>query len=416
MHPMSSTTARRSTAAVLVGLLLVALNLRLAVTSIAALLTALEKSGDLGGTALVLVPAIPSAVFAVAGFGSARLARAIGVDRAVLLGTAVLTAGLLVRSLGSPWLIVIGTVLATSGLAVANVLLPAVVRGRFPDNLHTVTTAYTTLLAIGSAVAAAGAVPVADWLGTPTRGLAFWAIPAALALLAWGWATLRHPAADDTGVAATERAELIAAEAADPGASPTSGSTGGFPVGTRRLAAYFGFQSLLSYVVMGLLPTIVHDAGVSEATSGVMLSITMAVGIPLTLVVVPLARHRSTARLCFVVASTAGIASLVGLMVAPATATWLWAALMGVCMSIFPMVLALIASMGANAQESARVSALAQSVGYTIATIGPLGAGALHQLTDSWTPVLAALLACQVGQGITGVWLARDVPGERARS
>ncbi len=378
---------------VLVALMLVALNLRLAITSIASLISALHEAGALNDTTVVLVPAIPTAVFALAGFGSARLAIRIGIDRAVLSGMVALVAGLAVRSLGSPWVVVGGTVLATGGLAVVNVLLPAVVRGRFDGNLHAVTTVYTTMMPLGAATAAATAVPIADALGSATRGLAFWTLPALVGLVAWYTVTRRFPSG--TTIRSTK----------------TPVATGPLPRGTRRLTLYFALQALLSYVMMGWLPTIAHDAGLSQARSGLMLSITMAVGVPTTILIVPAARRAARVRIAFLAVAVAGVLGLLGLWLAATAAPELWAVLIGLGMGSFPLLLALIAGIGAHAHDSARVSALAQSAGYSLATLGPLGAGALHQWTGDWSLILAALIVLVMLQGAVGLWLSRDVPG-----
>lgn len=395
----------RRSAPILTALLLVALNLRLGVTSTSALLTALTETGALTAATVVLVPAIPTAVFAVAGIGTARLARRFGADRMVLAGMVVLTIGLAIRAIPQPWVVVLGTVIATGGLAVVNILLPAVVRAHFGQRIGPVTTAYTTVMSIGAATAAAAAVPLAHLAGSPSLGLALWAVPAVIAVFVWGIAIRGTGRALDTGAVA----------GVDPTA-PVSAQVSvrtPLPAGTGLLAAYFAFQALLSYVAMGWLPTIAADAGIPEARSGMLLGITMAVGIPATVLVVPLARGIGKMRVGFTLVAVASVAGISGMLFAPAALPELWAALIGVGMCAFPLVLALIAGFGANAAESARVSALVQSVGYSIATLGPLGAGAIRQITGSWSAVLVALLFAVVVQGALGILLTRVLKRRR---
>lgn len=407
----------------LIALLLVAVNLRLAITSASALLTALTDAGALTPATVVLIPAIPTAVFAVAGLGTARLAARFGVERIVLVGLVGLTAGLLLRGIPSPWVVVAGTVVGTGGLAMVNILLPAVVRGHFAGRIGPVTTAYTTLMSLGAALAAALAVPIAGWLGDPALGLAAWAVPALLALVVWLLAIRGIPSAAAPASAAPAPAAPVAPAASAapvPAASAASAAPAAAPArsrlphGTWFLAGYFALQALLSYVVMGWLPSIAQDAGLPASRAGMLLGISMAVGVVGTVLVMALGRTPAGMRIGFGVVALANLVALAGLLVAPAALPEVWAALFGLGMCAFPLVLALIAGFGRDAQESARVSGIVQSVGYSVATLGPLGAGAARQLLGDWNAVLLALAVCTVAQFAIGVLVTRVVERRRA--
>lgn len=404
--------APRGAVLMLIALLLVAVNLRLAITSASALLTALTDAGALTPATVVLIPAIPTAVFAVAGLGTARLAARFGVERIVLVGLIGLTAGLLLRGIPSPWVVVAGTVVGTGGLAMVNILLPAVVRGHFAGRIGPVTTAYTTLMSLGAALAAALAVPIAGWLGDPALGLAAWAVPALLALVVWLLAIRGIPSAAAPASAAPSPAASVAPAApAAPAAAPARSR---LPHGTWFLAGYFALQALLSYVVMGWLPSIAQDAGLPASRAGMLLGISMAVGVVGTVLVMALGRTPAGMRIGFGVVALANLVALAGLLVAPAALPEVWAALFGLGMCAFPLVLALIAGFGRDAQESARVSGIVQSVGYSVATLGPLGAGAARQLLGDWNAVLIALAVCTVAQFAIGVLVTRVVERRRA--
>jgi CP family cyanate transporter-like MFS transporter len=57
--------------------------------------------------------------------------------------------------------------------------------------------------------------------------------------------------------------------------------------------------------------------------------------------------------------------------------------------------------------DTARVSAMAQSIGYTLCAVGPLLVGVLHEVTGSWTPPLLVLLALLVPQAVSGALAGR---------
>ena len=410
--------ARRTTATgpalMILALVLVALNLRLAITSAASLLTLLTEAGALTALTVVLIPAIPTAVFAIAGVSTARLAARWGVERTIALGLAVLSAGLMLRAVPQPWIVVVGTIVATGGLAVVNILLPAVVRAHFPDRIGTVTTVYSTAMSLGAATAAATAVPVALRLGSPTLGLAAWAAPALIALVVWA-AVMPLGRPQSLGEGANENGAARPAAAAPPAAARP------FPAGTWLLAGFFALQSLLSYIIMGWLPTIATSAGLSAERAGLLLGIAMAVGVPATVLIMPLARGAKRMRVGFVIVGTATAGGVLGFLLAPLALPELWAALFGLGMCAFPLALSLIATIGRDAAESARVSTAVQSIGYTVATLGPLGAGALQQATGSWTPVLLMLIVgataqVTVGLVLTGVvWRARPAAAGTTR-
>lgn len=432
VHASSAPTERAQRRApqgavlMLIALLLVAVNLRLAITSASALLTALTDAGALTAATVVLIPAIPTAVFAVAGLGTAKLAARFGVERIVLVGLIGLTAGLLLRGVPSPWVIVAGTIVGTGGLAMVNILLPAVVRGHFPHRIGPVTTAYTTLMSLGAALAAALAVPIAAGLQSPALGLAAWALPAAIALLVWLFAIRGIPAAAalaPASAAAAPPAGQVAGQAAGRVAGQVAAATDAkrsrsvrepLPHGTWFLAGYFALQALLSYVVMGWLPSIAQDAGLPAERAGMLLGISMAIGVVGTVLVMVLGRTPAGMRLGFGIVGVSNLVALGGLLFAPAALPEVWAALFGLGMCAFPLVLALIAGFGRDAQESARVSGLVQSVGYSVATLGPLGAGAARQLLGDWNAVIIALAVCTVAQFVIGVLVTRVVERRRA--
>ena len=63
------------------------------------------------------------------------------------------------------------------------------------------------------------------------------------------------------------------------------------------LACFFGLQATAAYITMGWMPQIFRDAGVSAGTAGLLLAVTMVMGVPLAFVIPRLAtRLRTRAR------------------------------------------------------------------------------------------------------------------------
>jgi CP family cyanate transporter-like MFS transporter len=57
------------------------------------------------------------------------------------------------------------------------------------------------------------------------------------------------------------------------------------------------------------------------------------------------------------------------------------------------VALALISLRGRTPHETTQLSGMAQSLGYLLATAGPIAAGFLHELTGTWTAALLMVAA-----------------------
>ncbi|MEU8585132.1 MFS transporter [Streptomyces abikoensis] len=389
------TRARTGLLTSLAAVLLIALNLRLGISSAAALLDALRA--DLGFSPLVaaLLPTLPSLCFAAAGAGTGTLARRLGAERTVLAAVVALTAGLAVRAVPATWALLAGTVLGMSGLALCNVLLPTLVRTHFPERVGLLTGLYTTTLALGATLASAVAVPVAGAVGSPSLGLAVWALPALAATVVWAaWAGIRTPGAAPAA-APTERISPWAMARTRLGALVT---------------AYFGLQALNAYAITGWLPSLLSGHGMSEGAAGVVLAVAQAVGIPVSFAVLALAKGPAGLRGAFAAVSAAMLVGFAGLLVAPMALPLVWAVLVGLGLCSFPLVLAVIARSGSGPAQTTALSTLSQSLGYLLAALGPLAVGLLHSATGGWTAPMALLLGTAAAQLAVGIALTRGRP------
>lgn len=376
---VASIGARRGGALLLVAVLLIALNLRLGITSVGALLDRMEDDGLPTGVGALLT-SLPVLCFAVVGATGMTLARRVGVHRGLAVALLLLGVGLVVRVLDGPAVIVAGTFVACSGIALANVLLPAVVKEHFPTRVGQVTGAYSAVLSLGAALAAAASVPVADAGGGWQAGLVVWAVVALVALVAWlPWCR----------------------EADRP-----QGRRGGRHLWRSPVAwavtAVFGSQSVFAYVAMSWLPSIYADAGFTDAEAALHLSVSIVVGVPVYFLAPSLAIRLGAQGHLIAVLSAMVAVSFVGLAVAPVAGSWLWAVLMGVGGAVFPVSLTMFALRTRTAADTAALSGMAQSVGYLFAAAGPFAVGVLSDATGSWTLpclLLAGLAVAQIAVG-----------------
>ena len=91
--------------------------------------------------------------------------------------------------------------------------------------------------------------------------------------------------------------------------------------------------------------------------------------------------------------------------VAPMQLPVLWVALVGLGPSTFPLSLTLINLRTRTPAGSAALSGFSQGVGYTVACLGPLLFGLLHEATGGWAWPFA-MLSVAVGVGLIGGYVA----------
>lgn len=392
-EPATGTKNAKGTALILVGIVLIAANLRLSVSATGALLHRLDGSLGLGSGIESFLTAVWPLAFAVGGISGAWLARKFTAGTVIMWAVGALAVGQAVHSLHNTAALVLGSILAGLGIALANVLLPVVVRQYFPDRVGPVTGLYAMVLSGGAAFAALASVPVSDHMHNVDAGLAVWVIPAVIALAAWLGARPQRAAHPTNAV-----------EAANPVHLPLR-QLAGNPLAW-AMAALFGFQSMGAYVIMGWLPTILSDHGMSAGKAGVVLSSIFFIGIPMNYAVPHFGARMRDRRPLLLGLTLASLIGFTGLIVAPVSLVWLWAFIFSFGMAIFPLVLALFPVRGGTPQGTAALSTFAQSIGYLIASAAPLGFGLLHDATGSWTVPLLIVVVATVLQGVVGLYVA----------
>ncbi|MFJ9625547.1 CynX/NimT family MFS transporter [Streptomyces sp. NPDC101181] len=403
-----------------VGLVLAALNLRPAITSLGALLEEVRDGLHMSGSVAGVLTSVPPLCFAAFGVMAPRLARRFGAGTVVCAGMAAIAAGLVIRPyIGSTAGFLAASALALMGIAVSNILMPVIVKRWFPDRVGTMTGLYSMALALGTALAAAVTVPLTGALGGWQSGLAVWAVLAALAVLPWivlvrdrtpapgqsaaATATSsRAPAADRSGTG-TDTARAADARPAEGAALRITRSRTAW-----GLACFFGLQATAAYITMGWMPQIFRDAGVSAGTAGVLLAVTMAMGVPLAFVIPRVASRLQQQGPIVVALGLCGLVGYGGLYLAPAAGAWVWAVLLGVANCAFPLALTMIGMRARTGAGVVRLSAFAQSTGYLLSIPGPLLVGVLYQHSGGWGLPIALMAGLMIPQMAAGILAGRD--------
>ncbi len=374
-----------------VGVVLVAFNMRTAVASVPPIL---NRFG-LNGTGQSLLTTVPVLCFGGGALAGPAIRARFGEERAIFGLLLALFAGMVGRALWPDLALFPGTVLAGLAVALLNVLLPSLVKRRYPERAGALMAAYPTVMTLGSALAAAATVPVLHATAPALHGaLGIWALPVVVALIAW-LPQLRSRRPPGAMQHARPRRPIV-------------------PVWRIPLAwqlmLTMGLGSLIFYGELSWLPAIYRDRGLSDARAGLLLSVLSIVGIVGNVTAPLLAARRPTQRpvvAAIVAVSTAGV---LGVLFAPTASAFFWVALLGVGQGgSLSLSLLLIVLRSADSDVAARLSSMAQSGGYLLAAMGPLVMGLLHTATGGWTIPLLALLGFTLAVAPAGFAAARNL-------
>jgi MFS transporter, CP family, cyanate transporter len=393
-------------ALLVVGILALALNLRAAITGLPPVFPELSAALNLSSATIAVLAAVPVLCFGLFSGLGAPLSRRFGEERVLLVALLLLACGLLLRGAAPEVMLFPGTVLAGGAIALGNVLLPSLIKRRHPGHAGLLIGAYLLTMSSGAVIGALIAVPVyqaaagstaavAGWPVQLTLGL--WAVPALAAALVWlpqiRYRTVPDPAGPGTtGRRAPVNRHLLA----------------------WQVAAFMGLQSLTYYAALSWLPTLFRDRGVSPEHAGALLAL-MNFGNAVTAMLMPVLAHRARdQRPLVLVAGLASAVGLTGALLAPVGTAFVWTLLLGLGQGAsLGLAIFFTVARAPDPVASASLSGFAQSVGYLIATGGPLAVGFLHTATGGWDVPVVALLAATVVQLSAGVLAgrARTLPG-----
>jgi len=373
----------------LLGLVLVALNLRPALSSLAPLLNTVREHTGLSAAAAGLLTTLPVLCLGLFAPLAPRLARRLGAERAVLAILLLLAAGIVLRSLFPIAGLFLGSLVAGASIGIIGVLLPGIVKRDFPHIAGIMTGVYTMALCLGAALAAGASVPLAELFGDAWQpALAAWALPAVLAALVWLPQTRQAQHAH-------RQAFQVRGLWRDPLAW--------------QVTLYMGLQSSLAYIVFGWLPSILIDRGLSPTAAGLMMSGSVMVQLLSALGAPWLGTRGRDQRLVVFLVLALTLAGLLGLLYAPGGSLWLWAVVLGLGQGgTFSIGLALIVLRSPDAHVASHLSGMAQGVGYTLAALGPFLVGLVHDLSDGWNAVGAIFIAISLGALVAGLGAGRD--------
>jgi CP family cyanate transporter-like MFS transporter len=362
----------------LTAMALTAISLRGPIASVGSLIESMEPDLGVSKGYLGFITTLPLLVFAASSVVIPKFANKMGHTRILTLGMILLAIGCVGRVFAGYYVVLMGTLLVGVGISVGNVLLPAVIKENMPLKIGIATALYMCFQSTAATAGAGVSYPMAVSADLGWRAvLAMWAIPAALAAMAWIAFARRN---EGHSPALRNKSEMRI----------SNGET----LWKSKLAWFItiimGVQSVNYYCITAWLPSILEDTGMSFQTAGYVASAFQLFSLPATFAAPIIIAHTHNK---IMPAVMSGVFYLIGILVLMVTSNiaviliGLFALASGGGAS-FAWVVAMIAVVSKDSNEATRLSGMSQSIGYLMAAVAPTLAGFLFDMTGGWMSVM----------------------------
>lgn len=376
---------------IVLGILLIAANLRAPITSVGPVITEISETLNLSPAFVGLLTAIPLISFALLSAFAPKVARKTGLERLLLYSLLVLAIGLFIRSVGNVPLLFAGAALIGAAITVGNVLMPALIKKKFPNKVGIVTGMYLVSMNLSSALAAGFSIRIGQISGMGWQGsIGIWGVLALVTLLIWYPQARKSPIVNKQDRKTSSRALWKSRLA-------------------WNIAIFMGLQSLLFYCLAAWLPAILQSWGMSPDRSGWMLSSIQMAQLPIMLIGPILAARMKNQLTMVWITFILLLLGLAGIIFWKTTLIIPSVILIGISLGLaFTLAMMFMVLRTRTTSESAELSGMSQTVGYIIAACGPPLFGALFSLADNWHVPLALLLVATIALWVVGLSSAKD--------
>ncbi|TWH57518.1 CP family cyanate transporter-like MFS transporter [Desulfitobacterium sp. LBE] len=414
-----SSSPNRTVLILMLGIALLAANLRAPLTSVGPLVSLMRDSLHISNTLAGMMTTLPLFAFALFSPLVPGLARRFGMERVLFGSVVILAAGILLRSWSGSFGLFLGTAILGLSISVGNVLIPSLIKREFPRQVGVMTGVYTVSMNTFAALASGISIPLAVGLGLGWTGaLRIWAVLSLIAMFCWipqlrrnsqGSSVAGESITREAKAETYRRSEEVKHRNRAQGADAKSINMWKSSLAW-QVTLYMGLQSMVFYCMVAWLPDILIQAGMNSGQAGWMLSLMQLALIPMTFVGSVLAGRKASQHSLVTFGSVCVIIGLAGLLLWGGSGlTLLWIIILGIGGGFtFSLAMMLFSLRTENADEAARLSGMAQSIGYLLAAFGPMFFGYLHDLTANWTLPLIILIAVAVLCWLTGFCASGD--------
>ncbi len=365
-YPSKKISWKGKTLLLVIGVIFIASTLRMPLTVVGPIISFIRQGLGISNVLAGFLTTIPLLAFAIISPFAPVVARKLGLELTLFLSTILLAFGIVTRSLGTTALLVLGTILIGVAISFGNVLIPGLLKLKFPYHVGFLMAFYTVSMNLSAGIGAGVSYPVANsslgWQG---------ALAVALILVAFTilvWIPQLKSNKPEPAVASTKtRIPLWKS-----------------PV-TWAVTGAMGLQSLIFYTTSAWIPEIYIAQGLAADRAGWMFSTMQFSQIPMALVVPIIASKMKSQRPLVIIFTAFYLIGFIGLVMEWTSLAVLWMVLLGLAGGAsFALAMMFFTLRTRTAYEAADLSGFAQSIGYLLAAVGPILFGYLHDLFGDW--------------------------------
>ncbi len=363
----------------ILGVIFLSSTLRAPLTSVGPIISIIKDALSISNVLAGFITTIPLLAFAVVSPFAPKVAKKIGIEWTLFLSTILLAVGIVTRSSGITFLLLFGTVLIGVAISFGNVLIPSLIKRKFPLQIGLLTGIFTVSMNLSAGLGAGISYPIASGTDFGWQGaLGCWTILAVLACIIW--------------------IPQLSGKKEEGLESSPAGETGHRSILTSPLTwtitLAMGLQSLIFYTMAAWIPEILQTKGMDADLSGWMLSIMQFAQLPMTFLIPILAGRMKDQRSLVWLFSILNVIGFTGLLFGDVSQTLLWMIILGLAGGAsFGLVMMFFSLRSRTPMEAAELSGIAQSLGYLLAATGPVFFGYIHDVTGSWNgPILLFIL------------------------
>lgn len=381
------------------ALLLVSMNLRPAITSIAALLETIQTELSLSSTMVSLLTGIPVICMGVFAPLTARLIQRFGSERIITYCLILIATATGLRFFAKNTALFLLTAgMIGIGLAMIGPALSGYIKRHFPKSAHLLIGVYSAGIGLGASLGAGLTLPIQKQfhLNWPSA-LASWIVLVILSIVLW----------------------IIASKRTTPNVNASKPVTTSFPWRNKRallLMLFFGLQGCLNYSITAWIAPIAQTNHLSETLAGTVVTLFTLVQMGAALAI-PLVYSKYRNRLFWMLFSSVTV--IIGLLMLSflngVAIPWVAAILLGYGSSgLFYLALLLPLDETNNAEEAGVWTAMVQFGGYILSGIGPIFTGWIHDLTGSYPASFMGLSIIGILTAVLSLVIGNTQKGNRS--
>lgn len=348
----------------------------------------------ISATSFGLITTIPLIVFALSSAMIPFIASRRGLINSLIIGLILIIIGSLLRSVSNYYILLLGTFFLGFGISMGNVLIPAIIKDNAQEYRAIFTSFYLCMQNLLASLASGIAIYITlqfSW----SFLMAIWIIPAGIALILW----LRYKSVslEDTKNNKTELSVFNWNTVKQLLISPYAWG----------ISLLMGLQSVMYYTNVAWLPTIATDNNFSQEFVSFLMIAFQLIPLPGLFFVPILFKKVKQDSYIVLLASACMLIGTLSLMLTH-NIVMFFIAVMFLSLgagSCFAWVVATITNKTKDGQQASSLSAMSQTIGYSMAAVGPWLGGMLVDVTGSPQTILIFILLIGVIVTIISVYV-----------